>query len=348
MKRSNKLSIVCLILVFTLLLSVSISGLCQEKVIKWRLQSFGAAADVTFLATVKFAALVTEASGGRLEVTSFPSGAIAPAGKEFEGVISGSVEAAHASPGWAVGYVPAGVFYTSSVATLTGNQMMMWMEYEGLKFAQELYAPVGLHYVGQLTVHPAEVFLHTNKPLRSVEDIQGLKIRLGTTALNSIFKEMGATPVFLPGGEIYEGMQRGIIDAFEYFTPSGNWAMGFQEIIKYLYLSPSRSPSDGQSLFVNKKKWDELPADLQLIVEMCAYKIAHEFHTEVALEDSIAIEKFKEYGIIVEKAPQDIVDLLYEKADEYFAAEAAKDPEYAKIYNSVLNFRKICEQIDIR
>lgn len=150
MKRSNKLSIICLILVFTLLLSVSISGLCQEKVIKWRLQSFGAAADVTFLATVKFAALVTEASGGRLEVTSFPSGTITPAGKEFEGVISGSVEAAHASPGWAVGYVPAGVFYTSSVATLTGNQMMMWMDYEGLKFAQELYAPVGLHYVGQL------------------------------------------------------------------------------------------------------------------------------------------------------------------------------------------------------
>lgn len=348
MKRSNKLSIICLILVFTLLLSVSISGLCQEKVIKWRLQCMGNAADSIFLAAEKFAKLATASSGGRLEITAFPAGAITPAGKEFEGVISGSVEAAHTSPGWAVGYVPAGVFYTSSVATLTGNQMMMWMDYEGLKFAQELYAPVGLQYVGQLTVHPAEVWCHTNKPLRSVEDIKGLKIRLGTTALNSIFKEMGATPVFLPGGEIYEGMQRGVIDAFEYFTPSGNWTMGFQEVIKYMYLNPSRSPSDGQSLFVNKKKWDELPADLQLVVEAAAYKVAHEFHTEVVLQDSIAIEKFKEYGTIIEDVPQDIVDLLYEKADEYFAAESAKDPEYAKVYESVLNFRTMCEQAGIK
>ncbi|GAI54469.1 unnamed protein product, partial [marine sediment metagenome] len=139
--------------------------------------------------------------GGRLVVKAFTAGAIIPAGKEFDGAIAGSVEAAHVSGGWAVGYVPAGVFYTNWVGGHTGNQLMMWLEYEGNDLARELYEPIGVYFVDQLTVHPAEVWCHSTKPLRSVEDIKGLKIRCGTTALNSIFKEMGAAPVFLPGGE---------------------------------------------------------------------------------------------------------------------------------------------------
>ncbi len=347
MKRNKRL-MVNLILVFVLLLVISNSVMCAEKVIKWRLQSMGAAGDAMYTATEKFAKLVTEASGGRLVVTAFPAGAITPAGKEFEGTIAGSVEASHVSTGWAIGYVPAGVFYTSSVGTLTGTQHMMWMEHEGLKFAQELYEPVGVHFVGQLTVHPAEVWCHTNKPLQSAADIKGLKIRLGTTALNSIFSKMGAAPVFLPGGEIYESMQRGVIDAFEYFTPSGNWTMGFQEIAKYMYLSSSRSPFDAQSLFVNKSKWDELSPDLKAIVEMAAYKVAHEFFTEIAIQDTAAIQKFKDYGVVVEKLPEDIDKLLFEKAEEYYNEESQKDANYAKIFKSVFEFKKICEEIDIR
>jgi len=87
---------------------------------------------------------------------------------------------------------------------------------------------------------------------------------MGTTALNSIFKEMGAAPVFLPGGEIYESAKRGILDAFEYITPSLNWGMGFHEITDYMYISSSRAPSDAQSLFVNMDVWNALPPDYSI------------------------------------------------------------------------------------
>ena len=159
---------------------------------------------------------------------------------------------------------------------------------------------------------------------------------------------MGAAPVFLPGGQIYESAQRGIIDAFEYITPSLNWGMGFQEVADYMYLSPSRSPSDAQSLFVNKAKWDELPDDLKLIVETVAHQVSRQFFTEELLMDSEAIEKFREYGTVVEKLPLDIEELLYEKANEYYQEESAKDPNYEKVYNSTLQFAEICKQFDIR
>jgi len=109
MKKLNYVIMFNLILVFALLFSVTISGLSADKVINWRLQSMCAAGDFGFEGAKRFAEQVTEASGGRLVVKAFTAGAITPAGKEFDGAISGSVEAAHVSAGWAVGYVPAGV-----------------------------------------------------------------------------------------------------------------------------------------------------------------------------------------------------------------------------------------------
>jgi len=348
MKKLNSVLMINLILIFVLLLSVTISGVSEEKVINWRLQSMCAAGDFGFEGAKRFAEQVTEASGGRLVVKAFTAGAIIPAGKEFDGVISGSVEAAHVSGGWAVGYVPAGVFYTNWVGGHTGNQLMMWMEYEGKALARELYNPIGIFFVDQLTVHPAEVWCHSTKPLRSVEDIKGLKIRMGTTALNTIFQSMGASPVFLPGGEIYESVKRGVIDAFEYITPSLNWGMGFHEVTDYMYISSSRAPSDAQSLYVNMDDWNALPKDLQDIVELVAHRVSHEFFTESVVRDSTALEKYREYGTIVEKLPTDIEELLFEKANEYYAAESAKDPGYKKVYDSALKFKEICDMFDIK
>lgn len=346
MKKVNIFIIINLILVFVLLFSIS--GLCAEKVIKWKLQSACAAGDFSFEGAKRFAEQVAEASGGRLEVKVFTSGAITPSGKEFEGVIAGTVESAMIACGWTTGYVPAGIFYSNWVGGLTGSQEMMWMEYEGKKLARELYNPFGVYFVDLLTVHPAEVWCHSKKQLRSVEDIKGLKIRMGTTALNNIFKRMGASPVFLPGGEVYESAKRGVIDAFEYVTPSVNWSLGFQEVAKYLYLSPSRAPSDAFALFVNKDTWNALPPDLQKIVEMVTHEVTRNFYLESVLKDSIAIEKFKEYGTIIEKVPNDINELLYKKANEYYTEECAKDPNYKKVYESAVKFREICNQSGIK
>jgi TRAP-type mannitol/chloroaromatic compound transport system substrate-binding protein len=171
---------------------------------------------------------------------------------------------------------------------------------------------------------------------------------MGTTALNNIFARMGASPVFLPGGEVYESAKRGIIDAFEYVTPSVNWSLGFQEVAHYLYLSPSRAPSDAFALFVNKDVWNALPLDLQKIVEMVTHEVTRRFYLESILKDSIALEKFKEYGTIIEKVPNDINELLYKEANEYYTEECAKDSNYKKVYEAAVKFREICNQAGIK
>jgi len=188
----------------------------------------------------------------------------------------------------------------------------------------------------------------SKKPLNSVADLKGYKIRLGNAALNDIFSRMGATPVFLPGGEIYEAAQRGVIDGFEYVTPSVNWAMGYQEVTKYLYLSPTRAATDAQALFVNQKTWDKLPKDLQAIVEMVAFQVADEYYTKEVTDDAEALKKFAAYGTTIAKVPADIETALSKAAIAYYDAQAAKDPKYKEIYESFKNWKVICDQFDIK
>lgn len=331
-----------------LLVTALTASLGAQSVITWKLQSWAAAGDPTYAACLDFAEKVKVASNGRLIIKPYNAGAIIPAGKEFDSVISGSVEAIHGAPGWAIGYFSASVFYNNVVGGLTMNQTKTWLMNEGLALARKNYTPLGAFYVGPLTPHNAEVWAMSKKPLKSVADLKGYKIRLGNAALNDIFSRMGATPVFLPGGEVYEAAQRGVIDGFEYVTPSVNWAMGFQEVTKYMYLSPSRAATDAQALFVNQKTWDKLPADLKKIVEMASFQVADEYYTKEVVADAAALKQFKAYGTVIEKVPADIEAALSKAAMAYYDAQAAKDPKYKEIYESFKAWKVVCDQFDIK
>ncbi len=319
-----------------------------KKVIKWKLQSWASAGDSTYEAALAFCEQVEKATDGRLVITPYNAGAIIPAGKEFDSVLSGTVEAVHGAPAWTLGYFPGAIFYNNTVGGLTCNQQRMWLQNEGLDLARKNYTPLGAYYVGPLTPHNAEVFCHSTKPLNTVDDLKGFKIRMGSAALNEIFARMGAAPVFLPGGEVYEAAQRGIIDGFEYVTPSVNWGMGFHEVTDYMYLSTSRAPTDAQGIFVNQKEWDKLPSDLQAIVETVCFKVADDYYVEEIVRDAEALKKFAEYGTKVSGVPEEIESLLFKTADAYYAEQAAADPAYKEIYDSVMAWKEVCAQFNIQ
>ncbi|MBA7685359.1 Lactate-binding periplasmic protein [subsurface metagenome] len=259
------------------------------------------------------------------------------------------MEAIHAPCGWHVSIFPAASFFCQSVGGLTGVQNMLWMLVGGgNELATRMYSELDLQFIANLTIHPAEVWAHSTVALNSMDDIKGLKIRLGTTELSSIFERLGATPVFLPGGEIYESCQRGVIDAFEYITPSLNWGMGFHEITDYLYLSPSRAPSDSQSLIINGDAWNELTPGLQMIVKNAAESVGPLFFAESVAMDAEALDWYTDYGTHVENLPKDIEDTLLTTAKEYYIEQAAKDPFYAEVYDSLQAFIEICELQGIR
>jgi TRAP-type mannitol/chloroaromatic compound transport system substrate-binding protein len=295
--------------------------------------------------------MATAMSNGRLDIEAYPAGAILAPKEEHLGLLKGGIEAIHAPFGWAEGIWPASAFI-SAVHTgigLTGTQFIYWDRAGGgREMAQRVVENDPVVFVGLLTVHPAEIWGHTNKELRTLEDMEGLKFRFGGTRFAEIFEPLGVSGVVISGAEVYESMQRGVIDAFEYITPSVTWGMGFHEVCEYIYLSPTRQPHDGQDLFMSQEAWDKLSPDLQQLMESVCNDIAPLFFAETIVLDAEALEKLKDYGIKVLPVPEEIDEAMIKSSEEWYAKKALEDPFWAEILEAQAAWKAICEEAEIQ
>jgi TRAP-type mannitol/chloroaromatic compound transport system substrate-binding protein len=159
---------------------------------------------------------------------------------------------------------------------------------------------------------------------------------------------MGAATVFFPADEIYESTQRGVLDAFECASPTINWGFGFQEVADYLYISPSRAPTDVSHVWVNRDAWEAIPADLQMIVDSVVRNVGFDFYAESIVMDDEYIVKFIDYGVDVQILPQPIVDEFLKVSMAYYDEKCAEDAFYAKVVESMRAFKDLCDKQDIR
>jgi len=159
-----------------------------------------------------------------------------------------------------------------------------------------------------------------------------MKIR-GAGDGGEILSRMGASMVMMPAGEVFESMQRGVIDAFEVSSPTLNWDLGLYEAADYLYLSGARQPYEYNPFIMNKDVWNELPADLKQIISEVNEAETIRSYCEMMHKDLIAIANFQDYGTQVLPVP-DSIAAAYGEVAKAFYAEKASDPFYAKVLDS--------------
>jgi len=310
-----------------------------DKIV-WKSSGHGPASDPSQIYHDKLCNAITKASGGRLEVKPFVGGSIVPAYKELDAVDQGVLQMAYTCPMYNLDKWSAAGLISSRPGALAGEAMRAWFDFGGgadlMNKMMEGYNI--MTFPGALSPLPQEVFFHSKVRLDSMKDIKGLKARCMGDG-GEILKRMGAATVIIPGGELYEAMQRGTIDAFEYSTLASNWNMHFNEVAKYVYISPTRAPSDPQVFFVNKDAWNKLPDDLKTIVQACIAQYTQEQH-EFLVADSIkAIQKFKAAGNEVLHLPKEIADALTAEADKFYAEKSKSEkPIFKEIYDSMRQF----------
>jgi TRAP-type C4-dicarboxylate transport system substrate-binding protein len=152
-----------------------------------------------------------EKSKGRIKVTIHPGGALAAAPAHHENVVAGAFDI-----GWTLqGYTP-GRFPLSGIVELpflwaSGQEAtrVFWQMLEEVPALQNEYRDVKVlatwtHDLGQLYT--------TSKPVRNLEDLRGLKIRAPGPVQVSMLRALGAVPVTMPAGEIYDSLERGVVD----------------------------------------------------------------------------------------------------------------------------------------
>jgi len=331
-----KVGLLVLAMAVSVLFSFQGNALAGDKIV-WKSSGHGPASDPSQIYHDMVCNEITKATGGRLTVKPFVGGSIVPAYKELDAVDQGVLQMAYTCPMYNLDKWPAAGLISSRPAGLAGEALRAWFNYGGgYQLMNKMMEGYNVEtFAGALSPLPEEVFFHSKVELNSLDDIKGLKARCMGDG-GEILKRMGAATVIIPGGELYEAMQRGTIDAFEYSTLASNWKMHFNEVAKYVYLSPARAPSDPQVFFVNKKAWAELPEDLKTIVQAVIDKHTQAQHEYLVHESIKAVDKFREAGNEVRKVPVEIEEALFAEANAFYEEKAKKeDPIYGEIYYSM-------------
>jgi TRAP-type mannitol/chloroaromatic compound transport system substrate-binding protein len=283
-----------------------------------------------------------------LVVTPNIGGAIVPAQTEVEGVDKGALDMAMVYHAYSVKFFPAAGLFAAKVGGLTPTQMIYWLRAGGGdELAREMYDKLNVVFVATSVVGPPEVWAHTKNPLNSLADLKGLKMRTAGEG-GDVLAKMGVTPVLIPGAEIYDAMKRGVVDAIEAGGFELNWALAFQEVSKYAYISPSRAPYAGDGLWVSKSSWAKLTPDLQMVVKAATESETPYYIAKALIGEAASLEKYKAYGIQIKTLPKDIEDELAKQADIYYAGKGATDPFYAKVLDSMAKFKKLAEEQGVR
>jgi TRAP-type mannitol/chloroaromatic compound transport system substrate-binding protein len=279
---------------------------------------------------------VTEASGGRLVFESYSGGSIVPASKEVNGVMDNSIQACYTCPMYNLDKWPSAGIFSGRPGALRSMAMRTWYEYYGTDFLNRMIEGNNLLALRGVCPQTPELFGHSDTPIMTVDDIKGLKFRAAGDG-GAILDRMGASVISMSAGEIYEAMQRGVIDAYEAAAPSIDWSLGLQEAGKYVIASEVRCPCDPTVFFVNEEQWEKLPSDLQHLVqdEVQAWTMLN--HTFMVYQDPIDLQNFLDFGCEVYHLPIEIEEEMLRVADEFYAEKAEKEGAF---FREVLESQK--------
>lgn len=308
--------------------------------ITWKMASSWPKGTILQKTADQFALNVEKMSGGRLVIKSYAAGVLMGALEVNDGVRMGTIDAAHCSPAYQMGKLPAAPLFGYIPFGMDVLPYLTWFyQGGGAALYQELYAAYDLGFAAPCGMLPSENLAWSNKPIRSLEDFKGLKFRT-SGFWGEILTEAGASVMMLPAGEIYEALQRKVLDAGEFSIPSMDKDLAFHEIAKYLLVPGIHQPSTFLDITVNKKSWAALPEDLKAIVAFAAQATTLEMVTLAIHEDIHALNFFAEKGVEIEYLDPAIQKDLAQKAEALLDRKAAQDPFFAKVLSSQREFRK--------
>jgi len=214
-----------------------------------------------------------------------------------------------------------------------------WYDYGGRDLIQEFYDNLGMNIMvlGPFD-DPCGSPMWLTKKIDSLEDMNGLKVR-ATGGYAQILKkaDIGIEIVSLPGGEIYTGLETGVIDGAEFASPMDDLSMGFPEVCPYFLIPAWHEPVKPTFLIVNKDAWAELPDDLKYIVEVAQNDMYNYFEYESLYSSAVAYQE-----ILKKSQPIKLTDAelqkLYDATQAYYDEVAATDEFSARVVKNLRDF----------
>jgi TRAP-type mannitol/chloroaromatic compound transport system substrate-binding protein len=321
--------------------SQSVPGFVSGKQYKWRMvTTWPPNFPVVGEGCALFAKWVHEMSAGRMDIKVYGGGELVPALEVFDAVRNNAAEMGSGASYYWVGKIPAATFFTTIPFGMNAQQVNAWMmSGGGLKLWEELYSDFGLLPIpgGNTGFQMGGWF---NKEINSMADFVGLKMRMPGLGAK-VLQKAGGTPILLAGGELFTGLERGVIDATEWIGPYHDYLMGFHQIAKYYYSPGWHETGSVLEILVNKEKFNELPTDLQQIIRTASYRANHWMLSEFEAKNAIYLDKLiTEENVDVRQYSVDVLSQLKSYTKEVIEEIVNSDPFSKKVYENYLDFRK--------
>jgi TRAP-type mannitol/chloroaromatic compound transport system substrate-binding protein len=283
---------------------------------------------------------ITEATDGRVTVRVFAAGELVPPFESFDAVANGTAEMYHAPDYYWQGKHPGFAFFTAVPLGFTAPEINAWiMHMGGQALWEELSGQFGVKPIlcGNTGVQMGGWF---REPIESVDDLQGLTFRmpgLGGEAL----RQLGVNVIALPGGEIFQALQSGQIDATEWVGPTNDLAFGFYRIAKNYYYPGFHEPGSAICAGINRSAWDALSATDKAIVENCCLADDNFMYAEFTAKNGTALNTLVEqHGVTLRRFPTEVWNAFARASEEVVGAVGDHDDLARRIRDSYLAARR--------
>ena len=307
--------------------------------VKWRMtSSFPKSLDTLYGGTELFARTIAEMTDNRFQIRTFAAGEIVPGLQVADAVQNGTVEAGQTAAYYYFGKDPSFVFETGLPFTMNQRQYYAWLQHGGgNELMQEFYKPYNIRsFVFGGT--GAQMGGWFNKEINTVEDLKGLKFRVGGFA-GEILIRLGVVPQQIAGGDIYPALEKGTIDAAEWVGPYDDEKLGFQKVTKYYYYPGWWEGASVGSLYVNNKAFDALPKTYQKMVETAAGLVTSWMVPKYDALNPAALKRLVAGGTQLRPFTRPVLEACFDAAYKYYDEVSAKNPNFKKLYDSLKPFR---------
>ena len=308
--------------------------------VRWRCaSSFPKPLDTIYGGGEIFAKKIGEMSGGKFQVSVHAGGELMPALGVLDGVQGGNVEMAHTVGYYFFGKDPTFALGACIPFGLNSRQMTAWTyESNGLKLMREFYAGYNVvNFPGGNT--GAQMAGWFRKEMKTVADWKGLKFRIGGFA-GQVIQRMGGVPQNMPGGELYQALEKGTLDAAEWIGPYDDLKLGFNKVAPFYYYPGWWEGGPQVDFYINSKAYEALTPEYKAMVEAASAFVHVDMQAKYDARNPVALKQLVAAGTKLVQFPKPLMDEAFKESMALYDELSAKNPAWKKVYADFANFRR--------
>lgn len=287
----------------------------------------------------RFSKALYDMSDGQIDVKVYAAGELVGGLECFDATSTGAADMYHAAEYYWQGKSKAFSFFTAVPMGMTAAEIMGWVDHGGGQALwDELSAAFNIKpFQAGNTGHQTGGWF--KREMNSLEDFKGLKMRIPGLG-GEVIRRLGGAAVRLSGGEIYQALQSGSIDATEWVGPWNDYAFGFYREAPYYYAPGFHEPGASLAVGINLDVWNQFTPSEQAMIKFACQSANNESLGEYTYENAKALETLKtEHGIAPRFFSDDIMVKIGRVSEDVVRELGNSDKRTQKIYESYLAAR---------